>query len=100
MPIRIAYHCEITDDTAQIDRWLNQDVPSSRKFGDAIDFVPRIALKSKVIELCLDFILNYHKDERWILSGRSGWAKPDVMPPFQPAITNNGKATKRSVEIN
>jgi len=72
----------------------------SGKFGDAIDFRARVALKSEVIEACLNLILNYDEDKDWILFGWSGWSKPDVMPPFKPAIANNGKVTKRSVKLN
>ena len=49
VPVGIAHHGEVADDTADIDGRLDQDVPLLCQLGDAIYFSARVALKSEMI---------------------------------------------------
>jgi hypothetical protein len=55
--VGIAHHCEISNDTAQIDRRLNQNVLLAGELRDPIDFFARVALKTEMIQTRLYFIL-------------------------------------------
>src|SRR5436190_17135464 len=100
MPVRVAHHHKVSHDTADVGGRFDQDVLCARQLRDAIDFLPRIALKAEVIETGSDIILDDHKHKGWILSGRNLRSEPDVVPPFQTAITNYAEAAKGGVESN
>src|SRR5437773_6982707 len=100
MPVRVAHHHKVSHDTADVGGKLDQDVLRARQLRDAINFLSRIALKPKMIEPRFDFILHDHEHKGWILSRRSLRSEPDVVPPFQTAITNYAEAAKGGVEIN
>ena len=94
VPVRIAHHREVADDAADIDRRLDQNVLLAGKFRNAIDFSPRVALKSEVVEAGFHFVLNYDKDKNRIFSGRRLWSQPDIVPPFRPSIADNRKTAE------
>jgi len=63
MPVGIAHHREITDNTTNINRRLDQNVLLPGELGDAIDFVAPVALEAEVVEPRLHFILDNHQHE-------------------------------------
>ena len=100
MPVRIAHHRKVTHHAAHIHRWLNQNILLPRVLGNAIDFLPAIALEAEMIQKGFHFILNYDQDEDRIFSRRSGRPEPDVVPPLEPAIAHDRKTAERSVKVD
>ena len=89
MSVGIAHHCEIANHAAYIYRRLNQNVLLSSQFSYAINFFPRVALKPKVIETRLYFILNYYQNEDWIFTGFGLRAEPDIVSTLEPSIAHD-----------
>ena len=89
MTVRITHHGEVTYDSANIHRRLDEDVLLPRQFGDAIDFFTRLALKSEMIETRFYFILHDDQDEHRIFTGRRLRSEPNVVTAFGAAVTND-----------
>lgn len=100
MSIRIAHQGEVTNDAANVDRRLDENVLLPRQFSDAIDFFARLALKSEMIEAGFYFILHHDQDENGILTGRRLRPQPNIVTTFRPAVANDRKTAKGGVEID
>ena len=100
MSVRIAHHCEVTHDSANVHRRLDENVLLPRHFSNAIDFFARVALKSEMIEAGFYFILHHDQDENRIQAGSCLRSQPNVVTTFRPAIANDRESAKRSVEID
>ena len=89
MPVRIAHDREVTDDSADIDWRLDQNVLLAREFRNPINFFTRLTLKTEVIKARFYFVLNNNQDEERILSGRWLGPQPDVVAALQSAIAHD-----------
>jgi hypothetical protein len=68
--------------------------------SDAIDFLPGVTLKPKMIETKFDFVLNNHQDEKRIFAFFRWRAEPNVVPSLRSAIANNREPAQVCVEID
>lgn len=100
VPIRIAHRGEVSDHATDISWRFNQNTAGSCEFCDSIDLCARIALKSEMIQQRFHFVLHNYQHENRIFAGRSLRPEPDVVPPFQPSIANDGQTAERRVEID
>jgi hypothetical protein len=98
--IRITHHRKITNHAAEVHRLLDQDVLPARKLSDAIDFFARVALKAKMVEARLYFLLYDHQNEGWIFAGFGSRPQPDIVPPFNSAIADDRQTAEGSVEVD
>ena len=100
MPIRIAHHRKVANDTAYIHRRLNQNTLLPRQLSNPIDFFATVALKSEVIEAGFDFILNDHQNEDRIFSRRCSRTEPNIVTTLEPPIAHDRKTAERSVKVD
>ena len=100
MSIGIAHHRKVTDDTANVHRWLNQNILFARQLSNSINFFATVALKPEVIEPGLNFVLYNNQNEDRIFSRRCIGTKPDIVTAFEPAITHDRKTAERGVEVD
>src|SRR6266481_2235962 len=89
MPVGITHHRKVTDNTAYIHRWPNQNVLLTCLLGNPINFFAAVALETEVIEAGFHFILHDDQDEDRIFSRRRCRAEPDIMAAFDPTITHD-----------
>lgn len=82
VPIGIAHHNEISDDTADISWFFHQNVLCSRQRSNAVNILARFTLKSKMIEARLHFILDDDEREDWIFAFLCLRSQPNIMSPF------------------
>src|SRR5437870_13759109 len=99
MSVRVAHHRKVTDDTAYIHRWLNQNILLPRQLGNSIDLFATVTLKPEVIQPGLHFILHDDQNENRIFR-RCNRTEPDIVTTLKPAVAHDRETAERCVAVN